>query len=65
MIKLGKYKHFKGAEVEVIGIAKHSETLEEMVVYRHDDDLWVRPLKMFEETVEVDGVIMPRFEFIV
>lgn len=65
MIKLGKYKHFKGAEVEVIGIAKHSETLEEMVVYRHDGELWVRPLKMFEEAVEVDGVIMPRFEFIV
>ena len=65
MIKLGKYKHFKGAEVEVIGIAKHSETLEEMVVYRHDGKLWVRPVKMFEETVEVDGVIMPRFEFII
>lgn len=65
MIKLGKYKHFKGAEVEVIGVAKHSETLEEMVVYRHDGDLWARPVEMFEETVEVDGVIMPRFEFII
>lgn len=64
MIKLGKYKHFKGMEVEVTGIAKHSETLEEMVVYRHDGELWVRPLKMFEETVEVNGQLVPRFEFI-
>ncbi|OQA36020.1 MAG: hypothetical protein BWY53_00655 [Parcubacteria group bacterium ADurb.Bin326] len=64
MIKLGKYKHFKGMEVEVTDIAKHSETLEEMVVYRHDGELWVRPLKMFEETVEVNGQLVPRFEFI-
>lgn len=65
MIKLGKYKHFRGMEVEVIGIAKHSETLEEMVVYRHDGELWVRPIKMFEEEVEVNGVMVPRFKFII
>lgn len=64
MVKLGKYKHFKGAEVEVIGVAKHSETLEEMVVYRHDSELWVRPVKMFQEEVGVDGQLVPRFEFI-
>ncbi len=65
MVKLGKYKHFKGAEIEVIGVAKHSETLEEMVVYIHDGELWVRPISMFEETVEVDGRQVPRFEFII
>ena len=64
MIKLGKYKHFKGMEVEVIGVAKHSETLEELVIYRHDGELWARPVKMFEETVEVDGKKIPRFQFI-
>jgi hypothetical protein len=64
MIKLGKYKHFKGMEVEVIGIAKHSETLEEMVVYIHDGDFWVRPINMFEEEVIHDGVKVSRFRFI-
>jgi len=67
MIKLGKYKHYKGKEYEVIGVAKHSETLEEMVVYRalyDEHKLWVRPLKMFLEDVEVDGRKVPRFEFI-
>ncbi len=64
MIKLGKYKHFKGMEVEVIGVAKHSETLEELVIYRHEGELWARPIAMFEEEVEVDGRKVPRFEFI-
>jgi cyclomaltodextrinase / maltogenic alpha-amylase / neopullulanase len=63
-IKIGRYKHFKGMEVEVIGIAKHSETLEEVVVYRHDGELWIRPKNMFLETVERDGKTFPRFEFI-
>lgn len=52
---------------EVIGVAKHSETLEELVVYRAlygGNDLWVRPLKMFLEEVEADGKKVPRFEFI-
>lgn len=67
MIKFGRYKHYKGKEYEVIGIAKHSETLEELVVYRAlygDHDLWTRPLRMFVETVEIDGKQKPRFEFV-
>ncbi|MFA5355663.1 MAG: DUF1653 domain-containing protein [Candidatus Paceibacterota bacterium] len=66
-IKLGRYRHYKGKEYEVLGIAKHSETLEEMVVYRAlygDNELWVRPLKMFTETVKVDGKEVLRFEYI-
>lgn len=67
MIKLGKYKHFKGNEYEVIGIAKHSESLEDYVVYRAlygDCGLWVRPLSMFEETITRDGKTFKRFEYI-
>lgn len=71
-MKLGKYKHFKGTEVEVIGVALHSETEEQMVVYLHPDPvkgkgentMWVRPLKMFEEEVEVDGQKVPRFKYL-
>jgi len=65
--KLGKYKHYKGKEYKVIGIAKDSETLEDLVVYRAlygNQDLWVRPLKMFVEKVKVDGNDVPRFEYI-
>lgn len=65
-LKLGKYKHYKNIDCEVIGVAKHSETLEEMVVYkelRGDAGLWVRPLAMFLEEVEVDGKKMPRFRY--
>lgn len=67
MIKLGKYRHFKGNEYEVIGIAKHSETLEDFVVYKAlygEHGLWVRPLKMFEETIIRDGKEIKRFEYI-
>jgi len=67
MLKLGKYKHYKGNKYEVIGVAKHSETMEELVVYKAlygEGELWVRPLKMFEEEVEVDGKIVPRFKYI-
>ena len=63
----GKYLHYKGKEYEVLGIAKHSETLEEMVVYRAlygDGWLWVRPKKMFSEEVEANGAKVPRFRFI-
>lgn len=66
-IKLGKYRHFKGKEYEVIGVAKHSETLEDMVVYRAlygDNGLWVRPLSMFLETVVRDGKEIKRFTYI-
>lgn len=66
-IRLGKYQHYKGKPYEVIGVAKHSETLEELVVYRElygDHGLWVRPLKMFLEKVEVDGKKVPRFMFV-
>jgi len=67
VIKLGKYRHFKGKEYEVIGIARHSETEEEMVVYRalyEDHGLWVRPASMWNETVMVDGQPVKRFTFI-
>jgi len=64
-IKPGKYKHFKGGEYEVMGIAKHSETLEEFVVYKNENgDLWARPVKMFLEEVESKGQKVPRFKFI-
>ncbi len=67
MIKPGKYRHFKGKEYEVLGIAKHSENLEEMVVYRQlygEHGLWVRPASMWEEKVERDGKIYQRFTYI-
>lgn len=66
-IKLGKYRHFKGNEYEVIGIAKHSETLEPMVVYKAlygDGDIWVRPYEMWNETITRDGKSFQRFTFI-
>lgn len=66
-IKLGRYRHFKGKEYEVLGVAKHSETLEEMVVYRalYDNrDIWVRPLSMWDETVERNGAAVKRFTYI-
>lgn len=66
-IKLGKYRHYKGNEYEVLGIAKHSETLEPMVVYKAlygDGELWARPASMWNETIEKDGKTFKRFEFI-
>lgn len=71
-VKLGKYRHYKGKFYQVIGTATHSETLEELVVYKalydipgHDkNSLWVRPKKMFLETVDVEGKEVPRFKFI-
>ena len=66
MIK-GIYKHYKGNLYEVIDVAKHSETEEEHVVYRtlySDYSLWVRPLAMFIETVELDGQQVARFEYV-
>ena len=66
-IKPGKYRHFKGKDYELIGIAKHSETLEPMVVYRPlygEGGLWVRPAAMWLEHVERDGYSGPRFQYI-
>lgn len=66
-IKLGKYRHFKGNEYEVLALAKHSETGEEMVVYRAlygEKAVWVRPAAMWNEQVERDGIVYPRFTYI-
>ena len=66
-IRLGKYRHYKGGEYEVLGVANHSETLERMVVYRAlygDGELWVRPLSMWNEIVVADGVSVPRFSYV-
>lgn len=66
-IKKGKYRHFKGNMYEVIGTAKHSETLEEMVVYRAlcgDGELWVRPAAMWDEQIQREGKVFRRFEYI-
>ena len=66
-IKKGKYRHFKGNVYEVVAIAKHSETLEDMVVYRslkNENDVWVRPLSMWLEAVEHEGRTVTRFTYI-
>ena len=63
----GKYQHYKGNLYTVLGIARHSETLEEMVVYRAEygeHGLWVRPAAMFEETVVINGQSVPRFQYL-
>lgn len=64
-ITLGRYRHYKGGEYEVIGVARHSETLEPMVVYRplyNATGLWVRPYEMFVGTLLVDGREVRRFQ---
>lgn len=64
MIEPGKYRHYKGNEYEVVGVGLHSETFEEMVVYRDlhgKHTIWVRPASMWNETVVVDGKEMKRF----
>jgi hypothetical protein len=66
-VQKGIYKHYKGNEYEVLMVAKHSETEEEMVVYRAlygDYGTWVRPLEMFMEKVEVNGEMVDRFQFL-
>ena len=63
----GRYRHYKGNEYTVLGVARHSESLETLVVYRQeygDRGLWVRPAAMFVETVDVAGRSVPRFEFL-
>lgn len=67
MLKTGRYRHYKGKNYEVLGVAKHSETMEETVVYRAlygEGKLWVRSFKMFLEEVEVDGKKIPRFKYV-
>lgn len=70
-VRLGIYRHYKGELYQVFGAAMHSETLEEMVLYKHldqngspDKEYWVRPRAMFLEEVEIDGKKMPRFEYL-
>lgn len=66
-LKPGIYRHFKGGEYELIGIVTHSETMEKMVLYRAlygEKEVWVRPLSMWTETVEKDGLLMRRFTYI-
>ncbi len=71
-IRLGAYQHYKGKQYEVVSVARHSETLEELVIYRAlykseefgENALWARPLKMFLEEVENHGTKVPRFTFI-
>lgn len=66
-IRIGKYRHFKGNEYRVLGMARHSETLEEMVVYQAlygEHGIWVRPARMWSETVDRDGYHGPRFAYI-
>ena len=65
-LELGLYKHYKGNIYEVIGIARHSETLEELVVYKatyqkEGENLWVRPKSMFTESLTIDGLTVKRF----
>ena len=64
---LGRYLHYKGGEYTVMGVAQHSETGEALVVYRPeygDRELWVRPLSMFQESVETPDGVVPRFALI-
>lgn len=71
-MKLGKYRHYKGKEYEVIGVAKHSETEEGLVIYKAQYEsekygngtLWARPVEMFLENVNVDGKEIARFEYV-
>ena len=66
-VPTGRYRHYKGKEYTVIGVARHSETQEQMVVYRQeygDHSLWVRPKAMFMEAVEVNGQSLPRFQYL-
>jgi len=69
ILKIRKYQHYKGKEYRVIGIAKHSETCEDFVVYEtlYENEvskLWIRPLKMFTENVEIEGKKILRFEYV-
>lgn len=63
----GRYRHYKGKDYIVLGVARHSETEEQMVVYRTDygdRSLWVRPLVMFQESIEIEGHVKARFQYV-
>ena len=63
-IELGRYRHYRGGEYEVLGVVRHSETCEPMVLYRplyNNSGSWVRPFAMFVEDIDVDGRVQPRF----
>ena len=63
-LPLGRYRHYKGGEYEVIGVVRHSETEEPLVLYRplyNDSGWWVRPFALFVEQIEIDGRLQPRF----
>lgn len=67
MLPMGLYRHYKGGEYRVMGVARHSETEELLVVYQPqygERDWWVRPLSMFTEQVEIEGRLIPRFQHI-
>lgn len=67
LVPVGRYRHYKGQDYEVLGLARHSETEEWLVVYRclyGDHGLWVRPLAMFTESVQQDGEVVPRFRYL-
>lgn len=67
MIKLGRYQHFKGNYYQVLHLAKHSETDEVHVVYQPEygnREIWIRPLSMFDETIERNGITIKRFSFV-
>lgn len=66
-LQAGIYRHFKGNEYQVYGLATHSETGESLVVYRPlygEGELWVRPLPMWQESVEREGQTLPRFQYL-
>ena len=66
-IPCGRWRHFKGREYRVLAVARHSETLEPLVVYQAlygEGDVWVRPASMWNETVEREGKILPRFTYV-
>lgn len=68
MVQPGRYRHYKGHEYQVLGVARHSETEEEFVVYRAlygERGLWIRPKGMFLEAITVDGRPVPRFQLVV
>lgn len=69
MVKTGKYRHYKGKEYRVVGVAKHSETLKDFVVYQalyenSESPLWIRPVEMFLEKILVDGKKIDRFLYL-